>query len=104
MNNLTLKVWLQFLSQHAPKMEIQHAMEVANKIASTEAEMMQDAEALAILAHTKLGFGDDGDTADSRAKVTEKAIEQASYRHAWVVCGPVNNGMSKLMDEWEKKR
>jgi len=99
-----LKMWLNFLVEHAPEMKIKPAMEIVGKIISAEEEMHTNAEALAILSHVQINAsGAEEFPEEEKNNAVAKATERASHCYGWVTCGPGQTAMRELIEEWGKK-
>ena len=100
------KADLKEMATDGHKLEREAAVEIQDlrtKCSRIHEDMLCDAEALAILASTELGFDKNGEIPQksNRHSAVFWALQQAQYRHAWVVCGPVNNAMERLMKKRE---
>lgn len=99
---LTTLSWIQRFADVAPDMKLQHALSMASDIANQFENMINDAEALAILSTTKVGLDDNGnypEDLENERDAVKWAIGRAQYRHGWVTIGPISNGMDRLLEE-----
>lgn len=82
---------------------IQEAEAVVQAVPERPREDLSDAEALAILGEYLLGKnGEIPDTITFEREAIGWAYGRMQYRHAWVVCGPCENAMERLMKKREK--
>ena len=104
MSNHSEKSILKFLGQHAPKAPLGQSLSIAHDFQSLKDEALYLKEMIAILASFLLN--DNGEVKpgyqDLRPAV-QFALKEVSNCHAWVVCGPVRDALTKLMDDVEKR-
>ena len=91
------------------KSAVDHLTERAEKaeerLAEAEQVGMYDAECLAAIS--TLLFTDNGQIPEHFACLRpglQQALKWAQYRHAWVVCGPVPDGMERLLLKLEEQK
>ena len=95
---------INFLLKHAPSMSVKEAVWLANEIDNMNKESYYDACCLSVLSSKLLEpKGSIPDAIKSERPAIQLAYKNLSYRHAWTVCGPVTDGMERLLEEWDKK-
>ena len=86
-------------------MLLKAALLLANEVQSIYEEMIDNAEALAVLSSFLLN--DRGYPFREAIKQSRRAIQVAynrlTYRHAWVVCGQASDAMETLLKRWDEK-
>lgn len=101
---LKILSWLRWLGDIAPDMKLKDAIALAREHGTVFEEQMLDAQALAVLSETRLGFSTDGTPPDgvgTERHAVQWAMNRVQYRHAWVVCGPMDDPMETLLKEMD---
>ena len=106
-NNHSKESILAFLRQHAPNAPLAKSLDIANTMEVLNDENYHLKCKLALLAEI-LGFDDDGGYRELAHKHVNDpavlwALDGVCHSHAWVVCGPVPNGIGKLKQEIKDK-
>ena len=97
---------LTFLEKHAPSMPVDKALWLAREFQKVWDEGVFDAECLAVLSETIIGLDGSGHLPEhlktGQRPAVVHALRQVSFRHGWTVCGPVANGMERLLEKFDK--
>jgi len=96
---------LKFCREHARKAPIGECMNLADQFQKLDNEEYRLGCIIAILS--SYFCNDHGELIPEKmpvemTPVLEIAFKEIQYRHAWVSCGPVSNGMERLLKEMEE--